>query len=112
MSLASRLVNLFSPNQPQHLTRPNGHSAITLDPVLYDAKSEAYPPSRARHPQESVAMEEEEIEGRPPYWHVCWILKIIQQHSLTEFLTNVIVYDSRWNRGDDRRSSYAFSRYC
>ena len=77
MSLASRLVNLFSPNQPQHLAQLDGDSAITLNPALYDAKREAYPPSRTGYPQESVAMEEEEIEGRPPYWHVCWTLKII-----------------------------------
>ena len=71
MSLASRLANLLSPNQSQHLTQPDGHSTITLNPALHDANREAHPPSRIRHPKESVAMEKEEIEGRPPYWHVC-----------------------------------------
>lgn len=70
MSLASRLVNLFSPSQVPHLAQPNRHTAVTPEDNTYDAFNEPYSKLRSRDPPKSGTMEAEEIEARPPYLHV------------------------------------------
>lgn len=70
MSLASRLANLFIPNQAPHLTQSDGHSTVTIGPNSYNADDTAHHTFGNRHPQKSWAMEEEEDESRPPYWQV------------------------------------------
>ena len=76
MSLASRLVNLFTPNQIPHLDSTDGQSAVTIGTTAHNAVCDNKPAAGFRSPKMSRTMEEEELEERPPYLHVGSVLRM------------------------------------
>ncbi|MCJ1401296.1 hypothetical protein MMC11_004508 [Xylographa trunciseda] len=69
MSLASRLVNLFTSNQLPHFASANDHSTVTVGEIAHNAIGETTSATGLRDLKMSGTMEEEEIEDRPPYLH-------------------------------------------
>lgn len=73
MSLGSRLVNAIFPSQSSSLAAANGNdqaqdtSAIAFHDGLFKDSD-----SQSRFLEKSKAMEEEEVEGRPPFLHVSY----------------------------------------
>ncbi|MCJ1393580.1 hypothetical protein MMC18_006455 [Xylographa bjoerkii] len=69
MSLASRVVNLFSSNQIPHLASTDGYPTVTVGEIAHNAIGESTSATGVRDPKMSGIIEEEEIEDRPPYLH-------------------------------------------
>ncbi|MCJ1410538.1 hypothetical protein MMC19_004624 [Ptychographa xylographoides] len=69
MSLASRLANLFTPNQPPHFAPVDGASKVTLNADLQNTRGNTYQTLGARDVEKSWPVEEDEVEDRPPYLH-------------------------------------------
>jgi len=70
MSVASRIANLFSQNQPAQLSLTDD-STIGAQRKSRNDDEAVHPTFRSRSLQGFEAMEEEEEENRrPPYWHV------------------------------------------
>ena len=75
MSLASRLVNLFTSNQIPHLALTDDHPGVTVGEDARDIIGEGISAFGSRDSKMSRTLEEEEIEDRPPYLHVCGVLR-------------------------------------
>ena len=68
MSLGSRLVNAIFPSQNSSLAPTHGSDDVQT--VTFPNGSFKESNTQGRHLEKSKAMEEEAVEGRPPYIHV------------------------------------------
>ena len=102
MSLASRIANLFLPDQSPQLVPSDGRATI----AAIDGTNRTPEPPFGNHSEsqrkENWLMEEEEEEGRPPYVHVSRLSTIVFFEVDYYLLISMLVYDSWWSWGYNR----------
>ena len=111
MSLASRLVNIFVPNQASHLVPSGGQATIAVTDGANNTADALFEDHREGHRKETWVMEEEEEEERPPYVHASHPSTTAVFSIEYYMLTRWVVYVSWGYRRNYRRPPDALYRY-